>query len=245
MPLNLASPGIVVREVDLTLGRVDPTTDKTGALVAPFAKGPVNVPVVITGEQDLLDTFGKPHNTDKHYEHWMVASSFLAYGGNLNVVRSDDTDLANAFSGAAASIKINSTDDYVNKQYDENVITGVTVAARNPGSWANGIKVAIIDAKVDQVLSGVDVASPDGAAAITVGCGVTQVIDKTLPGAGSTSVLDGHLKGIVTEVGTDTIGIKVLSHVTAAGVETDVDYQPGGVYEFTSTGAVALSLIHI
>jgi hypothetical protein len=28
MPLNLASPGIVVREVDLTVGRVDPTSDK-------------------------------------------------------------------------------------------------------------------------------------------------------------------------------------------------------------------------
>ena len=224
MPLNLASPGIVVREVDLTLGRVDPTTDKTGALVAPFAKGPVNVPVVVTGEQDLLDTFGKPHNTDKHYEHWMVASSFLAYGGNLNVVRSDDTDLANAFSGAAASIKINSTDDYVNKQYDENTITGVTVAARNPGSWGNDLRVAIIDGKVDQVLSGVDVASPEGAAAIVVGSGVTQAISAVLPGAGSTSVLDGHLKGIVTEVGTDTIGVKVLSHVAANGTETEVDY---------------------
>ena len=240
MPLNLASPGIVVREVDLTLGRVDPTTDKTGALVAPFAKGPVNVPVVVTGEQDLLDTFGKPHNTDKHYEHWMVASSFLAYGGNLNVVRSDDTDLANAFSGAAASIKINSTDDYVNKQYDENTITGVTVAARNPGSWGNDLRVAIIDGKVDQVLSGVDVASPEGAAAIVVGSGVTQAISAVLPGAGSTSVLDGHLKGIVTEVGTDTIGVKVLSHVAANGTETEVDYQPGGVYEFSSTGSVAI-----
>ena len=240
MPLNLASPGIVVREVDLTLGRVDPTTDKTGALVAPFAKGPVNVPVVVTGEQDLLDTFGKPYNTDKHYEHWMVASSFLAYGGNLNVVRSDDTDLANAFSGAAASIKINSTDDYVNKQYDENTITGVTVAARNPGSWGNDLRVAIIDAKVDQVLSGVDVASPEGAAAIVVGSGVTQAISSVLPGAGSTSVLDGHLKGIVTEVGTTTIGVKVLSHVAANGTETEVDYQPGGVYEFSSTGSVAI-----
>ena len=240
MPLNLASPGIVVREVDLTLGRVDPTTDKTGALVAPFAKGPVNVPVVVTGEQDLLDTFGKPHNTDKHYEHWMVASSFLAYGGNLNVVRSDDTDLANAFSGSAASIKINSTDDYVNKQYDENVITNVTVAARNPGSWGNGIKVAIIDGKVDQVLSGVDVASPEGNAAIQVGYGVTQVIDKVLPGAGSTSRLDGMLKGIVTEVGTDTIGIKVLSHTPVGGTETAVDYQPGGVYEFSNMGSVAI-----
>ena len=38
MPLNLASPGIVVREVDLTLGRVDPTTDKTGALEKPLPK---------------------------------------------------------------------------------------------------------------------------------------------------------------------------------------------------------------
>ena len=28
MPLNLASPGIVVKEVDLTQGRVDPTSTK-------------------------------------------------------------------------------------------------------------------------------------------------------------------------------------------------------------------------
>ena len=245
MPLNLASPGIVVREVDLTLGRVDPTTDKTGALVAPFAKGPVNVPVVITGEQDLLDTFGKPHNTDKHYEHWMVASSFLAYGGNLNVVRSDDTDLANAFAGTAASVKINSTEDYVNKQYDENVITNVTVAARNPGSWGNDLKVAIIDGKVDQVISGINTGMPgDGTADVQVGSGVTQsVAGRVLAGAGSTSELDGYLKGIVTEVGvgaTDSIGVKVISHVSHAGVETPVDYTPGGVYEFSNTGSLGV-----
>ena len=245
MPLNLASPGIVVREVDLTLGRVDPTTDKTGALVAPFAKGPVNVPVVITGEQDLLDTFGKPHNTDKHYEHWMVASSFLAYGGNLNVVRSDDNDLANAFAGTAASVKINSTEDYVNKQYDENVITNVTVAARNPGSWGNDLKVAIIDGKVDQVISGINTGMPgDGTADVQVGSGVTQsVAGRVLAGAGSTSELDGYLKGIVTEVGvgaTDSIGVKVISHVSHAGVETPVDYTPGGVYEFSNTGSLGV-----
>ena len=33
MPLNLASPGIVVREVDLTVGRVDTASDKVGAIV--------------------------------------------------------------------------------------------------------------------------------------------------------------------------------------------------------------------
>ena len=33
MPLNLASPGLVVREVDLTIGRVDTATTKLGAIV--------------------------------------------------------------------------------------------------------------------------------------------------------------------------------------------------------------------
>ena len=42
MPLNLASPGILVKEVDLTAGRVDPTSDAVGAIVGPFEKGPVN-----------------------------------------------------------------------------------------------------------------------------------------------------------------------------------------------------------
>ena len=37
MALNLASPGIVVREVDLTLGRVDPVSDKVAAIVAPLS----------------------------------------------------------------------------------------------------------------------------------------------------------------------------------------------------------------
>ena len=67
MPLNLASPGIVVREVDLTIGRVDPVAGSVGALVAPFAKGPVDLPQLIENEADLLDTFGRPYSVDKHY----------------------------------------------------------------------------------------------------------------------------------------------------------------------------------
>jgi hypothetical protein len=111
MPVNLASPGIVVREVDLTVGRVDATSGAVGALVAPFAKGPVGVPVLVSDESDLLANFGEPYETDKHYEHWMVASSYLAYGGNLQVVRSDD-DLQNAVSAGSSTIKIKSTEHY-------------------------------------------------------------------------------------------------------------------------------------
>ena len=59
MPLNLASPGIVVREVDLTVGRVNAASNKVGALVAPFAKGPVNLPTLVETEQDLINNFGE------------------------------------------------------------------------------------------------------------------------------------------------------------------------------------------
>ena len=238
MPLNLASPGIVVREVDLTVGRVDPTSGGIGAIVAPFAQGPVDLPTVIGSEKDLLDVFGKPYGTDKHYEHWLVASSYLAYGGSLSVVRADDTGLQNGFVGAAASIKIKSLEHYEELGYDENTITGVVVAARNPGSWANGLRVGIIDAKADQILS------LSASNSITVsGMGVsTQAISAVLPGAGTTSVLDGYLKGIVTEVdGTDAY-VKVLEHVSAAGTVTEVDYQPSGVYAFSGTGSVAIHI---
>ena len=238
MPLNLASPGIVVREVDLTVGRVDPTSASIGAIVAPFAQGPVELPTLVESEKDLLDTFGKPYSTDKHYEHWLVASSYLAYGGSLRVVRADDTDLANAFSGSASSVKIKSDEHYEQLGYDENTITNVTVAARNPGSWGNGLRVGIIDAKADQILTFDQ--TPEGAATVAVGCGITQAISATLPGAGSTTVLDGHLKGIVTQVTGTEAYVKVLAHVSAAGTVTEVDYQPAGVYAFSGSGSVAI-----
>ena len=145
MPLNLASPGIVVREVDLTIGRVDPTSGSIGALVAPFEKGPVDEPQLIESEEDLLQTFGQPYSVDKHYEHWLVASSYLAYGGTMQVVRAGDTGLKNAFSGIATTgLVIKSNTHYNQLGYDENPITGVTVAAKNPGTWANGIKVCLL-----------------------------------------------------------------------------------------------------
>ena len=54
MPLNLASPGIVVKEIDLTAGRVDPTSERIGAIVGPFAQGPVNEPVIVNNEQEAF-----------------------------------------------------------------------------------------------------------------------------------------------------------------------------------------------
>ena len=224
MPLNLASPGLVVREVDLTIGRVDTATTKAAGIVAPFQKGPVNEPTTIENEQDLIDTFGEPLDIDKHYEYWLTASSYLSYGGILSVVRSDDSDLANATDDGSPEIKILSTQDYNNKGYDLNALSNTVVAARNPGSWANDIKVCIIDGKADQIVTA-------GITTLTVGAGVTQAVPSgtVLPGAGTTSLLDGYFKGIITEVNSSAIGVKFVSHVSNAGIETTKD----------------LSLIHI
>ena len=242
MPLNLASPGIVVREVDLTIGRVDPVSGSIGALVAPFAKGPVDLPQLIENEDDLLDTFGRPYSTDKHYEHWMVASSYLAYGGTLRVSRASDQGLKNAYVGTASSIMIKNTEHYEQLGYDENVIPGVTVAAKNPGSWANGIRVAIIDGRADQIITGVGTGISGTAYAVGMGVTVNVPNGLTLPGAGTTSVLDGYFQGMITEVpSSDSISVKLLQHVSAAGTRTNVDYQQNGVYAFPQTGSIGVS----
>ena len=54
MSLNLVSPGVKVREVDLTIGRIDDINDQVGAIAGPFERGPVNVPLLIETENDLL-----------------------------------------------------------------------------------------------------------------------------------------------------------------------------------------------
>jgi hypothetical protein len=232
MPLNLASPGIVVREVDLTLGRTQPASDKIGAIVAPFAKGPVDLPILIQNENELLNNFGESYTTDKHYEHWLSASSYLAYGGALRVVRANGNDLRNGFVGTASSVKIDSLDHYISLGYDNNTLTNVTVAAKNPGSWSNGISVAIIDAKADQILT---VSSTTG---LSVGLGVSQAVpaNTVLAGVGTTSLLTGSFKGIITGINSTTnkVDVKVLSNVSTGGTETAIDYQPKGIYKFTS-----------
>ena len=238
MPLNLASPGIVVREVDLTVGRVDPVSGGIGAIAAPFAKGPVGVPQLIEGENDLLETFGKAYSVDKHYEHWMVASSFLAYGGIARVVRVGQENLENATVGhvgvTTVEIRIDSEEDYEDIGYDESTVANASYIAKNPGSWANDIVVATIDGKTDQILSGVSTAgiAYDGPA-LAVGAGITQSVEGRLAaGAGTTTTLTGYLKGVVTEVYSNgNLGVKVLGHWVNGGL-VNVDYTPNGNLKF-------------
>ena len=90
------SPGVLTREVDLTVGRAENVLDNIGAIAGPFEIGPIDEATDITTENQLIQTFGKPLSTDAQYQYWMSASSFLTYGGVLKVVRTDDDQLNSA-----------------------------------------------------------------------------------------------------------------------------------------------------
>lgn len=251
MPLNLASPGIVVREIDLTTGRTTPSSNKIGAIVAPFAKGPVNLPTLVENENDLLTIFGEPYSTDKHYEQWLSASSYLAYGGSLRVVRSNDNDLRNGFVptsvGAASSVKIDSLDHYNNLGYDRNTLTGVVVAAQNPGSWSNGIKVAIIDSKADQTLTGISTSAVTNTTFVgvatasngDVGITTTEVNGITTTGiaVGQTLKLLAGVIGSGTTVTAIGVGTVYISPATLNSVSIDNVELSFGSYTTTTTFA--------
>jgi len=222
MSLNLVSPGVKVREVDLTIGRVDAANDQVGAIAGPFAKGPVDVPILIETEQDLLRTFGKPISTDAQYDYWLSASSYLSYGGILRVLRSDGSTLNNANAGVSAdsvTLKVKSYEDYVN---DYSTATTWSYAAKNPGRWANNLKVCTIDGFADQTISGIDTS------AISVGFAVTQSIEGRISaGAGSTSTYSGYIRSIVTGIGQSEIYVKVTDRVSGND-SVAAEYSQGG-----------------
>jgi len=204
MSLNLVSPGVKIREVDLTVGRIDAVNDQVGAIAGPFLKGPVGVPVLIQTEQDLINVFGKPTGDNGQYEYWMAASSYLSYGGTLRVVRTNSDQLINAHSYVTtpASLKIESKEDYTNNYQDA---TGWTWAARDPGSWGNAIKVCVIDSLADQRIA-------IGTFGISVGYAITcGIATNYVTNSGSVESFTGYVKGIITKVNTGNVDVKVVS----------------------------------
>ena len=231
MALNLVSPGVRIREVDLTVGGITAANNQVGAIAGPFQKGPVNVPILIETENDLLNTFGKPISSDAQYEYWLGASSYLSYGGILRVVRCDGTALNNANSTGIGSttgttVKIKSTEDY-NNSYT--TATSWAWAARNPGSWANNLKVCVIDAAADQRLA----ISTSG---VSVGFAVTASFSATVAGIGITTTETGVIKGIITKVNAGSIDVKITAKSSGAGSTafTETSYSEGSVNAFAS-----------
>jgi len=142
---SLISPGIVIKERDLTTAVVTNTQSITGAFATSFARGPVGEITTIGSQSDLLNIFGKPSSANA--EDWFVASEYLNYGGRLAVVRAETgTNSANTGSNAALNVR-NSTD------WLGGLGSGETFVAKTPGSWGNALRVIVADRGADQYIT--------------------------------------------------------------------------------------------
>ena len=138
------SPGVVLRERDLTNATIVGDSALTGAFSSTFQKGPIGEIVSISSQKALVSTFGTPK--DANAEDWLVASEFLGYGGRLAVVRAETGVLNAASDGTGVLIK-NDGD------WTAGVGAAKVVAARSAGTWGNGVKVVAVDRGADQILT--------------------------------------------------------------------------------------------
>ncbi len=138
------SPGVVLKERDLSNAVVIGALQITAAFASTFKKGPIGEIVNINSQKEFIDVFGKP--SDSNAEDWYVASEFLNYGGRLAVVRASTTVL-NATTGSAGVLVANKA------AWDAGAGSSETFVARSAGAWANGLKVVVVDRGADQIIT--------------------------------------------------------------------------------------------
>lgn len=140
------SPGVAVSEVDLTTV-VPSVSTTTGAFVGAFQWGPVNKKIQITSESNLASNFGTPDaNT---YVSYYTATSFLAYGNDLRVVRSVGVNSKNADANTNATHAQVANEDVFYASYLNNTTNANAFGAfmsRYPGALGNSLTVSVVDA---------------------------------------------------------------------------------------------------
>ena len=136
------SPGVVLRERDLSNAVIVGDSALTAAFSSSFQKGPIGVITSISDQKQLINTFGSPK--DANAEDWLVASEFLGYGGRLAVVRAE-TGVANAANGGGSLIK-NDT------EWNSGVGNAKIFAARSAGTWGNSVLAVAVDRGPDQII---------------------------------------------------------------------------------------------
>jgi len=141
------SPGVQIQENDQT-NVVPAVSSSIGAYAGYFLWGPVNEVRTITSENQLVSTFGRPGEDQQgtpvnNTVDFHSAANFLAYAGNLKVVRAVGTSARNAV-GEGTAPKIDNDLDY-----DENHVSGSNSvglwAAKYPGALGNSLLVGMID----------------------------------------------------------------------------------------------------
>src|SRR6056300_837854 len=137
------SPGVIIRESDLSNAVVVGATSLVGAFASSFRTGPVGKITKIGSERELIDTFGTP--VDANAGDWLVAAEFLRYGGQLAVVRAATAVLNATESGSGVLIG--------DKDAFDAGVTSEKFAARYAGAEGNNLRVVIVDRGADYTVT--------------------------------------------------------------------------------------------
>jgi phage tail sheath protein FI len=139
----LVSPGVEVKEIDLT-NVVPAVSTSVGGIVGNFRWGPVEKNITVGSEKDLANQFGKP--TTALYSDYFVAAGFLNYGNNLKVHRVIGTSAKNAHTNQDSP----NADRVIKNEdgYDALTFGGspgeAEFYAKYPGALGNSLKVHVL-----------------------------------------------------------------------------------------------------
>ena len=226
---SLISPGIVIKERDLTAGVVGNSQAITAAFASTFAKGPVGEITTISSQAELVETFGAPSAANA--EDYFVASEFLGYGGRLAVIRAE-TGTNSANSGANASLNVKNSVDWMS-----GLGTGESYVAKTPGEWGNSLRVIVADRGADQIIT-------LGAAPNTAPTAGGAVTFNLSGGGTATAEVVSYAAQVLTVVLDDPTRLITTADALDDGSDPDVAISAvADWWSSTTVGGVALSSI--
>ena len=223
----LVSPGVQVKEIDLT-GFVPGIATTTGAVGGVFRWGPVEDRELISSEGELVQIFGKPDSGN--FETWFSAANFLSYANALYVSRAASSNTYNAvcyanndYSASESNIQIKNREQYFTLDDVGDVVanTSVYYAAKWPGELGNELKISVCDSanaysKVLNLAS--DTYAANATLSLTVGDLTAQL---TADDANTViSITDDLEAGDIVKVGNTTIGYQFLKIKSLADTAT-------------------------
>ena len=221
MPFQV-SPGVLVKEVDLT-NVVPAVSTSIGAIAGAFEKGPVGEITAVSSEEELVRLFGKPNGSN--FETFFTASNFLQYGNALRVVRVQSA-VTNAMSGGVGLLIKSDT------HYQDNYAAGEASSgewgARTAGTHGNslGVSMCIGAAAYEETLTGAGEVSGTPAAGATT---VNVSAGGGSAGAGGAKYNVGDIVHFgeadgsqyeVTAINTDALTIRQLDNPNGGGLKS-------------------------
>ena len=222
------SPGIVLKERDLSNVVVTGALQITAAIASSFAKGPVGEVVNINTQKELVTVFGAP--VDANADDWHVASEFLSYGGRLAVVRATSASLKNA--GSTQGVLVKSDADW-----QAGAGGSEAFVARTAGTWGNSATVVVVDRGADQYVTF------DAAFDVAPSVGATLTFDSAK--TGKVLSISGNTVAVVLDDPTSLIAAgDGIAGAGAAGADLTVTAVQNW-YLNTQIGSTGISLAAI